>query len=52
MASKNSDSCLELHDVLKKETVAKVPLAKIKYIPRTGERVFIPLRGPKDWSAF
>ena len=39
MASKkNEKSCLELYDVLKKETVAEVALAKIKYIPRIGER--------------
>ena len=53
MASKkNDESCLEVYDALKKETVAKVPLTEIKYIPRTGERVFIPFRGPKDWSSY
>jgi hypothetical protein len=53
MASKKKEkSCLELYDVLKKETVAKVALAEIEYVPRTGERVFIPFRRPKDWSSY
>jgi hypothetical protein len=53
MASKkNDESYLELYDLAKKEKVAKAPLADIKYIPRTGERIFIPLSGPKDWSSY
>lgn len=53
MASKKDDeSYLELYDVARKEKVAKVALAEIKYIPRTGERIFIPLRRPKDWSSY
>ncbi len=53
MASKkNDESYLELYDVAEKEKVAKTPLADIKYIPRSGERIFIPLNGPKDWSSY
>ena len=53
MASKKDDeSYLELYDVARKEKVATVPLAGIKYIPRTGERIFIPLRGTRDWSSY
>lgn len=53
MASKKEDeSYLELYDVAKKEKVAKAPLAGIKFVPRTGERIFIPLRGPKDWDSY
>jgi hypothetical protein len=53
MATKKDDeSYVELYDVAKKEKVAKAPLADIKYIPRTGERIFIRLSGPKDWSSY
>ena len=53
MASKKEDeSYLELYDVAKKEKVAKAPLAKIKFVPRTGERIFIPLQGAGDWDSY
>jgi len=53
MASKKEDeSCLELYDVAKKEKVAKAPLAEIKFVPRTGERIFIPLQGAGDWDSY
>jgi hypothetical protein len=53
MASKKEDaSYLELYDVAKKEKVAKASLAEIKFIPRTGERIFIALGGPKAWDSY
>lgn len=53
MASKEEDeSSLELYDVAKKEKVAKAPLAKIKFVPRTGERIFIPLQGAGNWDSY
>ncbi len=53
MASKKADeSCLELYDVATKEKVAEVPLAKIKFVPRAGKRIFIALQGAGDWKSF
>ena len=53
MASKKEDeSSLELFDIAKKEKVAKAPLAKIRFVPRTGERIFIPLQGVGDWDSY
>ena len=53
MASKKEQaSYLELYDVAKKEKVAEAPLAEIKFIPRTGERIFIPLGGSKAWDSY
>lgn len=53
MASKKEDeSYLELYDVAKKEKVAKAPLEKIKFVPRTGERIFIPLQGAGNWDSY
>jgi hypothetical protein len=43
---------VELYDVVKKEKVAKAPLAEIRFIPRTGERIFIPHSGPGDWDSY
>lgn len=48
---KDDNSYLELYDLARKKKVAKAPLAKIKFIPRTGERIFIPL-SPKDWDSY
>jgi len=53
MASKKQpESCLELYDVATKEKVAEAPLAEIRFIPRNGERIFIPLQGAGDWKSF
>ena len=53
MASKKEgQSYLELYDVARKEKVAKAPLAKIKFVPRTGERIFISLNGAGDWDSY
>jgi hypothetical protein len=49
---KDADSYLELYDVVKKEKVAKAPLAQIRFVPRTGERIFIPHSGPGDWDSY
>ena len=53
MASKKEDeSYIELYDVARKEKVAKAPLAEIKFVPRTGERIFIPLQRAGDWDSY
>ena len=49
---KENQSYLELFDIAKKEKVASAPLAEIRFIPRTGERIFIPLKGPGDWDCY
>ena len=49
---KENESYLELYDIAKKETVAKTPLAKVTFIPRSGERIFIALQGPGDWMSY
>jgi hypothetical protein len=48
----NSDSYLELYDIATKEIVARTPLAAIRFIPRTGERIFISRNGPGSWSSY
>jgi hypothetical protein len=53
MAMKKEDeSYLELYDVAKKEKVARAPLKDIRFIPRTGERIFISVDGPGDWDSY
>jgi hypothetical protein len=53
MASKKQpESCLELYDVATKEKVAGAPLAEIRFIPRKGERIFLPLQGAGDWKSY
>ena len=42
----------ELFDVSKKSVIATVPLDQIKHMPRTGERIFLPLHQPGDWVPF
>ena len=49
---KETESYLELYDIAKKETVLKTPLAKVRFIPRSGERIFIALQGPGDWVSY
>lgn len=48
----DSDNCLEVFDVAKKAQVARIPLATLKFIPRTGERIFFPSGGPGNWVAY
>jgi hypothetical protein len=48
---KENESYLELYDVAKEEVVAKAPLAKVRFIPRSGERIFIALQGSGDWKS-
>jgi hypothetical protein len=45
-------SYLELFDVSKKRPVAKAPLTAISHLPRTGERIFLPLHRPGEWEAY
>ncbi len=43
MATDN-ETYLELFDVSKKTQVGKAPLASIRFMPRIGERIFLPLK--------
>jgi len=47
-----NESYLEMFDVSKKVQVAKVPLASIRFIPRVGERIFVPLQKSGDWEPY
>jgi hypothetical protein len=53
MATEMEDeSYLEVYDIDKKESVAKTPFAKIRFIPRSGERLFLALQGPGKWVSY
>jgi hypothetical protein len=45
--NENPESWLELFDVEKKQTITKARLADIRFIPRVGEHIFIPLNEPE-----
>ena len=47
-----NQSYLELFDVSKKTQVGKAPLASIKFMPRVGERIFLPLDEPGNWDSY
>ena len=51
MATDN-EICLELFDVSKKTQVGKAPLASIRFMPRIGERIFLPLDEPGRWHSY
>ncbi len=51
MATDN-ESYLELFDVSKKTQVGKAPLASIRFMPRVGERIFLPLDEPGHWNSY
>ena len=51
-ADEEQESYLELFDISKKVEIAKVPLASIRFIPRVGERVFIPLHERGNWKPY
>jgi len=53
MATDNQkESYLELFDIATKQQVAKTPLKEIRFIPRSGERIFIAAEGPGDWISY
>ena len=41
-----NETYLELLDVSTKTQVGKAPLASIRFMPRIGERIFLPLDEP------
>jgi len=43
---------LELFDVSEKSVVGTVPLDQVKHMPRAGERVFLPVDRPDNWTAY
>ncbi len=45
-------NCLELFDVSDKSVVGTVPLDQVKHMPRIGERVFLPVDRPDNWTAY
>ena len=51
MATVN-ETYLELFDVSKKTQVGKAPLASIRFMPRIGERIFLPLDEPEHWDSY
>jgi hypothetical protein len=51
MATDN-ETYLELFDISKKTQVGKAPLASIRFMPRIGERIFLPLDGPERWHSY
>jgi hypothetical protein len=46
-----NEGILELFDISKNAQVGKVPLAPIRFIPRIGERVFLPVH-PGKWQGY
>ena len=50
-AEMETESYLEVYEVAKKESVAKTPLAKVRFIPRSGERLFLALE-PGKWMSY
>lgn len=52
MATDETDSYLELFDVAKNAQIGKSPLSQIRFIPRIGERIFLPPQGPGSWIAY
>ena len=53
MAGENdNEGFVELYDLTKKQAVARAPLAEIRFMPRAGERIFIPVGGPKNWESY
>ena len=52
MASENdNEGFVELFDLTKKQVVARAPLAEIRFMPRAGERIFVPVKGPGNWES-
>jgi hypothetical protein len=47
-----NESTLELYDLTRKEKVASAPLGAVRFVPRTGERIFIPVKGTGDWNSY
>ena len=52
MATEDIENYVELFDVEKKAQIGKVPLAEIRFIPRIGERLFLPPQGAGTWKAY
>ncbi len=48
----DNETYLELFDVSKKTQVGKVPLVSIRFMPRIGERIFLPLGEPGHWDSY
>lgn len=51
MAVEN-EGFIELYDLTTKTVVSKVPLTRIRFIPRAGERILISPTGPGDWRSY
>ena len=48
----NNETYLELFHVSRKTQVGKAPLASIRFMPRIGERIFLPLKEPEHWVSY
>jgi len=51
-AEKEDPSYVELFDIAKNEKIAEAALPAIKFLPRTGERIFVPVKGSKPWDSY
>ncbi len=51
-APEQKKNYLELFDVSSKSVVGTAPLDQIKHMPRTGERIFLPVDRPDGWTAY
>jgi hypothetical protein len=45
-----ADGILEIVEVGQERTIAQIPLGKVRFIPRVGERIFLPARQPGEWE--
>jgi hypothetical protein len=52
LTKEDAESYLELYDVAKKGESDESSLAEIRFIPRTGERIFISHNGPGNWDSY
>jgi len=52
VAKKKDATYLELYDFSRKELIVKAPLSEIRFIPRVGERILIPVGGPNNWETY
>jgi hypothetical protein len=43
---------LELFDISDNSAIGTVPIDRVKFVPRIGERIFLPLHQPGDWAEF
>jgi hypothetical protein len=45
-----TEGMLEIVDVGEERTIARLPVAKMRFLPRVGERLFLPGRTLGEWE--